>query len=36
MNQSEIVQLGSAFANDLTLQAFCHPETGAKMIYALV
>jgi len=22
--------------NELTLQGFCHPETGAKMIYTLV
>jgi len=26
----------AALLGDLTLQAFCHPETGAKMIYALV
>ena len=26
----------AALLDDLTLQAFCHPETGAKMIYALV
>ena len=26
----------AALLDDLTLQAFCHPETGARMIYALV
>ena len=26
----------AALLNDLTLAGFCHPETGAKMIYALV
>jgi len=26
----------AALLNDLTLQGFCHPETGAKMIYTLV
>jgi len=26
----------TALLNDLTLQGFCHPETGAKMIYTLV
>lgn len=26
----------SALLNDLTLQGFCHPDTGARMIYTLV
>ena len=26
----------SALLDDLNLQAFCHPETGATMIFALV
>ncbi|MDZ7867307.1 putative transposase [Acidovorax sp.] len=26
----------SALLNDLTLQDFCHPDTGARMIYTLV
>ena len=26
----------AALLNDLTLAGFCHPETGAKMVYALV
>ena len=26
----------AALLDDLTTQAFCHPETGAKMIYTLV
>jgi hypothetical protein len=26
----------AALLHDLTEQAFCHPETGARMIYALV
>jgi hypothetical protein len=26
----------AALLDDLTKQAFCHPETGAKIVYSLV